>query len=47
VYWRPRLAAGDVLQGPAVIEEYGATVPVHPGFSARVDEFANLRVGAG
>jgi len=44
VYWRPLLAAGDVLAGPAVIEEYGATVPVHPGFEARVDKFGNLLV---
>jgi N-methylhydantoinase A len=44
IYWRPRLAAGDVLTGPAVIEEYGATVPLHPGFSAAVDRFGNLRV---
>ena len=44
IYWRPRLAAGDVLTGPAVIEEYGATVPLHPGFTAAVDRFGNLRV---
>jgi N-methylhydantoinase A len=47
VYWRPLLRAGDVLAGPAIIEEYGATVPVHPGFAARVDEFGNLLVRAG
>jgi N-methylhydantoinase A len=44
VYWRPLLAAGDVLAGPAVIEEYGATVPVHPGFEVHVDKFGNLLV---
>jgi N-methylhydantoinase A len=44
VYWRPLLAAGDVLPGPAIIEEYGATVPLHPGFSAQVDKFGNLLV---
>jgi N-methylhydantoinase A len=44
VYWRPRLAPGDVVTGPAVIEEYGATVPVHPGFAARADRFGNLLV---
>jgi N-methylhydantoinase A len=44
VYWRPLLAAGDALAGPAVIEEYGATVPVHPGFKAHVDKFGNLLV---
>jgi N-methylhydantoinase A len=47
VYWRPRLGPGDVVRGPAVIEEYGATVPVHPGFVARVDRFGNLLVTAG
>ncbi len=47
IYWRPRLAAGDVLAGPAVIEEYGATVPLHPGFTAVVDRLGNLRVTAG
>ena len=26
--------------GPAVIEEYGATVPLHPGFTATVDRSA-------
>jgi N-methylhydantoinase A len=47
LYWRPQLASGDVVAGPAVIEEYGATVPVHPGFAARVDRFGNLLVTAG
>ena len=46
LYWRPELAPGDVVEGPAVIEEYGATVPVHPGFAARVDQFGNLLVAA-
>jgi N-methylhydantoinase A len=46
IYWRPSLGAGDVIAGPAVIEEYGATVPVHPGYRARVDGFGNLLVGA-
>jgi N-methylhydantoinase A len=42
VYDRARLGAGDVVAGPAVLEEFGSTVPVHPGFSARVDRFGNL-----
>jgi N-methylhydantoinase A len=46
LFWRPELAPGDVVEGPAVIEEYGATVPVHPGFAARVDRFGNLLVTA-
>ena len=44
IYWRPDLAAGAVVAGPAVIEEYGATVPVHPGFTATVDRLGNLVV---
>jgi N-methylhydantoinase A len=44
VYWRPQLRAGDVVAGPAIIEEYGATVPVHPGYQADVDKFGNLLV---
>jgi N-methylhydantoinase A len=45
IYWRPDLAAGDVVTGPAIVEEYGATLPLHPGFAARVDGFGNLLVG--
>ncbi len=44
IYWRPALLAGDVLTGPAVIEEYGATVPLHPGFTATVDHRGNVRL---
>jgi len=46
IYARAALAAGDVVTGPAVIEEYGATVPLHPGFSAAVDDHGNLRITA-
>jgi N-methylhydantoinase A len=42
IYDRPGLAAGDVVPGPAIIEEFGSTVPVHPGFRASVDPFGNL-----
>jgi N-methylhydantoinase A len=44
IYARSSLAAGDVITGPAVIEEYGATVPLHPGFAAQVDRQGNLRI---
>jgi len=44
VYWRADLAPGDVVSGPAVVEEFGSTVPVHPGFRATVDRFGNLLV---
>ncbi|HEY3527845.1 MAG TPA: hydantoinase/oxoprolinase family protein [Nocardioides sp.] len=44
VRWRPDLAPGTTVEGPAIIEEYGSTVPVHPGFAATVDDFGNLLV---
>ena len=44
VYWRPDLSPGDVLHGPAVLEEFGSTIPLHPGFRAEVDGSGNVRV---
>jgi N-methylhydantoinase A len=44
VYWRPDLAPADQLSGPAVIEEFGSTVPLQPGFLAQVDELGNILV---
>ena len=44
IYDRSRLGAGDVIDGPAVLEEFGSTVPLHPGFTASVDRFGNLVV---
>jgi N-methylhydantoinase A len=37
-----RLGSGDVVEGPAVLEEFSSTVPLHPGFTARVDDYGNL-----
>lgn len=42
VWWRPDLRAGDTITGPAIVEEFGSTVPVHPGFVVNVDVFGNL-----
>jgi N-methylhydantoinase A len=42
LYDRATLAAGHRVAGPAVIQEFGSTVPVHPGFTATVDLFGNL-----
>ncbi|WP_034271242.1 hydantoinase/oxoprolinase family protein [Haloechinothrix halophila] len=47
VFWRPDLQPGQRLRGPAIIEEFGSTVPVHPGFSARIDDFLNIIVTRG
>jgi N-methylhydantoinase A len=42
VFWRPDVRPGQVVTGPAVLEEFGSTVPLHPGFAARVDAHLNL-----
>ena len=44
VYWRPDLRPGTTVTGPAIIEEFGSTVPLHPGFTARIDEYLNIIV---
>ena len=45
VRWRADLSPGTTVPGPVIIEEYCSTVPVHPGFTATVDDFGNLLVG--
>ena len=44
LYRRELLRAGDTLTGPAVIQEFGSTLPIHPGFTATVDELGNVVV---
>jgi len=44
IFRRDRLRPGDTVGGPAVIEEYGSTLPLHPGFRAEVDRLGNLVV---
>ncbi|MFL5795415.1 MAG: hydantoinase/oxoprolinase family protein [Actinomycetota bacterium] len=44
IYRREDLDPGELVAGPAVVEEYGATVPLLPGFRAEVDRFGNLIV---
>ena len=44
VYQRAALGSGDTVAGPAIIEEFGSTVPLHPGFTATVDRHGNLRI---
>ena len=42
IYWRPDLSPGFRITGPAVIEEFGSTVPLHPDFELVVDQYLNL-----
>jgi N-methylhydantoinase A len=44
VYQRVDLAPGDVVDGPSIVEEYGSTIPLQPGFLATVDSYGNLVV---
>lgn len=44
IHDRARLAPGTVIDGPAVVEEFGSTVPIHPGFCAEVDTRGNLKI---
>ena len=44
IYDRAALLAGHRVVGPAVVQEFGSTLPVHPGFAATVDPFGNLIV---
>jgi N-methylhydantoinase A len=44
VVWRGDLGAGDAVRGPAVIEEYGSTLPLPPGVFVTVDRLGALVV---
>ena len=44
VVQRDELRAGASLTGPVIVEEFGSTVPIHPGFEVRVDDYLNLVV---
>jgi N-methylhydantoinase A len=42
IYLRSGFKAGDRLEGPAVVEEVGATILVYPGDRMQVNEFGHL-----
>ncbi|WP_112133451.1 hydantoinase/oxoprolinase family protein [Glycomyces dulcitolivorans] len=44
IYRREDLGAGDLVEGPAIVEEFGSTTPIEPGFTARVDALGSLVV---
>jgi N-methylhydantoinase A len=47
VYRRELFRAGDVVEGPAVIEQFDTTTIVLTGFSARVDARGNVLISRG
>ncbi len=44
VFDRAQLRPGDGVDGPAVVEEFGSTLPLEPGFRAEVDALGGLVV---
>ncbi|MPZ58961.1 MAG: hydantoinase/oxoprolinase family protein [Rhizobiales bacterium] len=44
IVWRPSLAVGAIVEGPAVIEEPNATTLLHPGDVATVSEAGHLMI---
>lgn len=42
IYDRGRLLCGNLLHGPAIVEQMDSTIVVHPGQKAVVDRFGNL-----
>jgi N-methylhydantoinase A len=44
VWERERLPEHAQLRGPAIVEEFGATTVVLPGWRGAVDEHGNLRL---
>ena len=42
IYARQSLFAGDVVTGPAIVEQMDATTVIHPGQQVTVDEYGNL-----
>ncbi len=42
IYDRDTLAAGEIIEGPAIIGEMGATVVIYPGHRAEIDALRNI-----
>ena len=42
IYERDTLEVGEIVQGPAVIGEMGATTVVYPGHHAEIDQMQNI-----
>jgi N-methylhydantoinase A len=47
VHWRPGLAAGAIVAGPAIVEAVDSTTVVPPGWTAAVDGMGFLRLTRG
>ena len=47
VFWGERLAAGNVVPGPAIIQVPDTTIVVHPFQTARIDPYGNVLIDLG
>jgi N-methylhydantoinase A len=47
VLWRPAMAAGDTVAGPAVVEEPNSTILIHPGDRVTVTSTGHLVIDLG
>ncbi|MFI4987910.1 MAG: hydantoinase/oxoprolinase family protein [Alphaproteobacteria bacterium] len=47
IFRRSELASGQLLAGPAIVEQMDSTTPIHPGDRARVDRWGNLIIELG
>jgi N-methylhydantoinase A len=45
IYTREKLAPGNVILGPAVIEQYDATSVIYPEWNARINRIGGLEIG--
>lgn len=42
IYLRSELKAGNLIDGPAIVEQYDSTTVINPGWSGRLDEWGSL-----
>ncbi|MEQ9061961.1 MAG: hydantoinase/oxoprolinase family protein [Gammaproteobacteria bacterium] len=42
VYSREKLRAGNIVEGPAIVEQYDSTTVINPGWHGRTDEWGSL-----
>jgi N-methylhydantoinase A len=44
IYYGDRLEPGLRFVGPAIVEDAGSTVVVHPGHTASLDAYGNIHI---
>ena len=47
VFKRERLKSGNLIEGPALVEEHASTTVVQPGDTVKVDLYGNLQISIG